>query len=371
MLNMNSIAIQVAFGRATSKSIALVLLCGVFSALTAPAQDKLVFAVDIIRHGDRTPLSNPFREAPSLWPEGMGRLTALGTNQEYALGAEMKRLYYRELLDSNAASNSICAFSTDTDRTRMSARLFLSGLVGDAAAQSIPIYLKVPINITAGLSDSNAISTGQVLDPDGTANMQALRSQYVLQSPEWKATNAALQPQFTRWSQALGVRINSVQDLEGLSDTLYIHQIHHVPWTNRLSPDDIEAIIAAGRWAFVYQYNANIGRVSGRAFLKKVSEYMENARREEVSRKATALKYVLFSAHDSTLLSEMSALRAPLTGTNSPPYAALLHFGLFEAGPANFYLRVTYKDRAEHVVPDPENGGATWSLEHLSNLAGQ
>ena len=354
--------------RAASISPALLLLWSVFFAVPVPAQDKLVFAVDIIRHGDRTPLSNPFREDPALWPEGVGQLTALGTNQEYALGAEMKRLYYRELLDSDTASNSIRAFSTDTDRTRMSARLFLSGLAGDAAARSIPISLKVPLDITAGLSDSNAISTAAILNPDGTANMQALQSRYVLESPEWKATNAALQPQFARWGQALGLRLNSIQDLEGLGDTLYIHQIHHVPWTNRLGAEDIEAIIAAGRWAYVYKYNPNIGRVSGMPLLKKISEYMENARREEVARKERALKYVLFSAHDNTLLSEMSALKAPLTGTNSPPYAACLHFGLFEAGGTNFYMRVTYG--AERAVPDPENGGASWSLEHLSNLAG-
>ena len=44
------------------KPMALVLLWCVFFAVTVPAQDKLVFAIDIIRHGDRTPLSNPFRE---------------------------------------------------------------------------------------------------------------------------------------------------------------------------------------------------------------------------------------------------------------------------------------------------------------------
>jgi acid phosphatase len=366
---MRSPGIQFAFKRATPKSTALVLLWCVFFAATVPAQDRLVFAIDIIRHGDRIPLNNPFREDLTNWPEGLGKMTPLGTNQEYTLGAEMKKLYYRQLLDSNTASNAIRAFSTDTDRTRMSARLFLSGLVGDAA-QSIPINLQIPVDITAGLSDSNAISTARVLNPDDTPNLRALRSQYVLQTPEWMAANAALQPQFARWGLALGARITNLQDLEGLSDTLYIHQIHHVPWTNRLSPQDIESIIAAGRWAFVYQYNPNIGRVTGMPLLKKISEYMENARREEVSRKETALKYVLFSAHDNTLLSEMSALRAPLTGTNSPPYAAILHFALFEAGRTNFYIRVNYKDRADHVVPDPEDGGAAWSLEHLLNLAG-
>jgi acid phosphatase len=351
-----------------SKSTALVLL--LFLAGAAPAQDKLVFAADIIRHGDRTPYNNPFKEDPTNWPEGWGELTALGTNQEIALGAEMRKLYYSGLLDDNTASNSICAFSTDMDRTRQSARLFLSGLAGDAAL-TIPIHLTVPVNIAAGFTDGNTVSTAMILNPDTNANMAALQKQYVLETPEWKATNDALRPQFARWSRALGLTINGIQDLGGVSDSLYIHQIHHVPWTNRLGPDDIAAIIAAGRWAFVNEYNTNVGRVTGKPLLKKISEYMENARRGEVSKNGAALKYVLFSAHDSTLLSEMSALKAPLAGTNAPPYGAVLHFGLHEAGPGNFHIRVNYKDRAEHVVPDPENGGAEWTLEDLSKLAGQ
>jgi acid phosphatase len=282
----------------------------------------------------------------------------------------MRRLHYRDLLDANTASQSIRAFSTDMPRTRTSARLFLSGLVGDAA-QSIPIQTNIPIDITAALSGSNAVSTAMVLNPDTTPNMQALRSQYVFHSPEWVATNAALQPQFARWSKALNLQINGIQDLIGVGDSFYIHQIHHVPWTNRLSADDIGAIIAAGRWAFVHEYNTNVGRFSGNALLRKISQYLENARREAVSPKGTALKYVLFSAHDHTLISEMSALKAPLTGTNSPPYCALLHFGLFESGGTNFHIQVTYKDHAVHVVPDPEDGGASWSLEHLLKLAGQ
>jgi acid phosphatase len=366
---MSLIDMQIALKRVKPRSMAWVLLSSLFFSAAVPAQDKLVFAFDIIRHGDRTPLSNPFKEDPALWPEGLGNLTALGSNQEYALGAEMKDRYYRGFLDSDAASNSICVFSTDTDRTRASARLFLSGLVGDAA-RSIPVHLNMPIDLTVGFSASNVISVGKVVHPDETPTMLALESQYLSQSPEWMATNAALRPQFARWSRAVGRAINSVQDLGSLSDTLFIHQIHHVPWTNSLSPDDVDAIIAAGRWAFVHQYDPAVRRVIGEPLLKKIAGYFENARREQVSLKATALKYVLLSAHDDTLLTAMSALKAPLTGTNSPPYAASLHFALFEAGPANFYIRVTYRDRADHVVPDPENGGASWTVEHLSNLAG-
>jgi acid phosphatase len=357
------------FKRAATRSLALLLLWGLTPAFHGRAQEKLVFAIDIIRHGDRTPLSNPFHENfTNLWPEGIGIMTTLGSNQEFSLGAEMKRRYYSGLLDAATASNSIRAFSTDTDRTRKSARYFLAGLVGDAAG-SIPVNLRIPIDVTTGLSESNSVSAAAILNPDSTTNMRALQTQFVTQSPEWMATNAAWQPQFARWGLALGMRINNIQALSGLSDTWYIHQIHHVPWTNTLSAADIEDIIAAGRWAFVYEYNLNVGRVSGKPFVQKVSQYMENARREALSGQGAGLKYVLFSAHDSTLLSEMSALRSPLTGTNAPPYAAILHFGLFQSGGTNFLLRVNYKDRADHVVPDPENGGAAWSLEHLANLA--
>jgi acid phosphatase len=367
---MSMIDIPFAFKRARSKSMALILLLCVFFAAALPAQDKLVFAIDIIRHGDRTPLNNPFGEDLSNWPEGLGSMTALGTNQEIALGSEMRKLHYGALLDSNTASQSILAFSTDMARTRASAHLFLTGLVGDSA-RTIPIHLTIPIDITAGFTDANVVGSAQVLNPDTTPNLLTLVNQYVLTSPEWMATNAALQPQFARWSQGLGLRLTGIQDLGLLSDTLYIHQLHHVPWTNRLGAEDIDAIIAAGRWAFVHEYNTNVGRVTGKPLLKKIAQYMENARREEVSLKATSLKYVLFSAHDSTLLSEMSALESPLAGTNAPPYAACLHFGLFESGPARFQIRVNYKDHADHVVPDPEDGGAAWPLEHLLKLAGQ
>ena len=178
---------------------------------------------------------------------------------------------------------------------------------------------------------------------------------YIFETPEWKATNAALQPQFARWGQALGVKITNIGNLISLSDTLYIHQIHQVALTNRLGADDIATIVAAGRWAYVYEFNLNMGGVVGRPLLRKIGEYMENARREEVSRKQGGLKYVLISAHDDTLLREMSALKTPLTGTNSPPYAALLHFGLFQAGPGNFHIRVNYKDQTDQRRAGPGN----------------
>jgi hypothetical protein len=328
----------------TSLSIAFILL---FFAVNISAQDKLVFAVDIIRHGDRTPTTELPGANPALWPEGLGQLTAEGTNQEYELGSRMRSFYLDSgLLGSNYVPGTIAVVSTATDRTRMSAKLFLMGLLANATP-SIPIQTNVPATL---------------LIPTARRDFNNLLSRYVFPTPEWQATNAALQPQFDRWSRATHLEIANANNLIIPGDTLYIYQVHHVPVTKDLTPDDVQAIINAGRWVMAREYQAEVGQITGKDLLKKIGEYMRKAKREAASPKGTRLKYVLFSAHDSTLLSEMSVLRAPLTGANTPPYASFLHFALFEAKGGKFHIQIAYHDEADHVVPNPADGGASWSL---------
>jgi len=85
--------------------------------------------------------------------------------------------------------------------------------------------------------------------------MRALPLPYVLQSPEWDRHQCGAATAIRPLGPGLGLSIRTVQDLEGLSDTIFIHQIHHIRGPTALSPDDIDAIVAAGGWAFVYQYN--------------------------------------------------------------------------------------------------------------------
>jgi acid phosphatase len=351
-----------------AKSMTFVLFCILFAA-RGSAQDKLVFAVDIIRHGDRTPTIQLPGTSPALWPEGLGKLTALGTNQEFSLGSRMRSLYTNAgLLGSNDLPGTLCVFSTDKERTRARAQIFLRGLLAESNPPT-PILTQIPINIEAALSKPNLISAGQLLIPNDRRDFPALLSQYVLHAPEWLSTNIIFQPQLDHWSRALNSNIVNIHDLIIPADALYIHQLHHVPLPDGLSPDEVNTIIKAGRWAFVYQYQAEVGQITGRPLLKKIAEYLNNASHEKILRKTNPLKYVLFSAHDSTLLSEMSALRSPLTDGHVPPYAALLHFALFETSRTNFYVQVTYHDDADHIVPNPTRSDASWSLKEIKSCA--
>lgn len=63
-----------------------------------PAEDTLLFAHVLFRHGDRTPTSistyaNDPNKYASYWPIGVGQLTKLGMLETYKLGLELRKRY--------------------------------------------------------------------------------------------------------------------------------------------------------------------------------------------------------------------------------------------------------------------------------------
>ncbi|GAB6033432.1 hypothetical protein CHUAL_013317 [Chamberlinius hualienensis] len=82
----------------------------------------------IFRHGQRNPLhvckSDPHRH---LWLEGAGNLTKDGKIQAFQLG-EKYRLLYKTFLNSDYNPNEVYVYSTDTDRSLMTAACCMAGL---------------------------------------------------------------------------------------------------------------------------------------------------------------------------------------------------------------------------------------------------
>lgn len=118
------------------------------------AEEKIIFAVTLIRHGDRTALHEINGVKPAA---GLGELTPLGMHQEYLLGKQMRERYINQLhlLPSNYHSNSIYVLATPYSRTLMSAESFLLGFYPPGtgpkldnnapalpyAIQPVPIYV--------------------------------------------------------------------------------------------------------------------------------------------------------------------------------------------------------------------------------------
>lgn len=345
---------------------AAIFLFGFALCASAVAQDRLVFAVDVIRHGDRTPFED-IPTAPHRWAPGMAQLTARGVRQEYELGSRMRSIYvdrYR-LLPPRYAPGTIYVRSTNVDRTLMSAQAFLAGLypremgsvIGGSgrpampdASQPIPVHT-VPSSEETLLDPSNSIY-----------RYDDLQARFVVPSTSWQERSAALRPQFARWSNAAGIQITDLQQIVSFGDIFLVRERHHVPPPQGLTAEDVGTIIDAWSWARAATLKpAQIGRTTGRELFKTIMGYFEDAVRGK-----TPLKYVLFAAHDTTILSELSALGAPLD--RAPPYASRLNFSLFRSDEGGYLVDISLNDQPVAV---PGCGGASCSLSQFAALLDQ
>src|SRR3990167_2889333 len=105
------------------------VLLVLFVSTNAFATEHLIFAADLIRHGDRTPVDE-VPAAPHVWKEGLGELTAEGMNQEFQLGVALRKRYVEQthLLPPQYDVKTLMVRSTDFNRTLMSAESLLYGL---------------------------------------------------------------------------------------------------------------------------------------------------------------------------------------------------------------------------------------------------
>lgn len=310
-----------------------------FIHLNAFAKETLIFVFDVIRHGDRTPL-HVIPKASYVWPQGLGQLTPEGMQQEFQRGVEFRKEYVdrTHLLSAHYNNKEIYVLSTNADRTLMSAQSVLLGLyplgTGPVLSESNQFALPnrfqpVPIHVTAKDASNNA-------ENDFSQQEHKALKKYVFNRPDWIQKNAAMQSEMVRWSRATGFKLKHLSQLRPLGDALYVYQLHHVPLPAGLNAEDVQRIIALGREVSITEYQTKaVADVIGMPLLATINEYLEKA-----SKQKTPLKYVLFSAHDTTIMSLMTTLGSPLT--EKPPYGANLKFALYKKDTGGYLIKVTY-----------------------------
>ena len=337
MTSVNSSSLDPDKGRAFLRALtafcfsACVAACGNATfALPAFCEDnpQLIFAVDVIRHGDRGPIDD-FKSAPFKWPQGLGQLTAEGMDGEYQLGKQFRARYVDKyhLLPEHYDFHTMYVRASDVDRTLMSAECTLMGLypmgsgpVGDDGAVSAPSrYQPIPIH-------TRPRETDDMLVPDANKGVRDTYTKYVYDSDEWKQRAAKESLNFEHWSQVTGTKITELRQMSGIGDTVHIREIHHVPMPDGMTKADAEAMKEAGEWVFATTFKpAQVGEATGGKLLALIARYLESATTGDGK-----LKYVLFSAHDSTISSLLSAMKAP--ADIRPPYSSDLSLTLWKRG---------------------------------------
>lgn len=333
------------------------IVTSLFGTINVLAKEQLLFAVDLIRHGDRIPVF-AIPKSPYHWSEGYGELTPEGMNQEFQLGVQLRKKYIDKyhLLPAHYRSETMYVRSTDVNRTLMSAESCLMGLYPlgtgpqlnsntpalPAAFQPIPVHT-VP------------------LDQDHLLTWKASKNVLLIMKNHkaWQEKMASLQDQFAKWSQATGMKIENLGQLELLGDNFYIRKLHHIPLPAGMSSQDAAQIISAGQWVLVNKVKSEkIASPVGHEILKTVMNYFQRTTEQPLT-----LKYVLFSAHDVTIMAVMNTLGAPM---NEPPtYASHLNFALFE-NDKKYSIKVSLNDQPVNI---PVCHGSVCSLEQFSKLA--
>ncbi|MBF0543947.1 MAG: histidine-type phosphatase [Candidatus Riflebacteria bacterium] len=303
------------------------LLFSLFPNINLSAEEKLLFAVTLIRHGDRTPLHDIITD-PYKWEIGKGELTPLGMNQERKLGSELRKRYVDELklLTPNYVNSSIYALATDFNRTIQSAQSFLLGLYppgfGPKLQNGIPAlpaaYQPIPIRTLPARVDNFLLAYGVRTD-----KFNKMCEKYVFSTEFWKKENNKYKDKLESWSKIFGVKIDSINDLGKIGDNLNVRNRYGVPFPQGLSNDDAQTIINLAAWFMAQQYKPKvIGNFIGSEFLFKLKDEMErvlNGKQE--------YKFFLYSGHDTSILPVMSALGVPLD--MNPPYASHIDFELY------------------------------------------
>lgn len=344
-----------------TSALSTFVLTGLLSTASM-ATEQLVFAVDIIRHGDRTP-EYGLPTVHHQWKPGKGQLTATGMQQEYVLGKSRREEYVNQyhLLPARYEPGTVYVRSTELDRTLMSAESFLMGLYPPGTGPSVSGQSALPDGYQPIPVRTVPHEQEKLLYTDGPLyHFDSLLAKYVYPSKAWQDKTKSLQPKFSAWSQATGIKITNLKQLFDIGDALYIGRLYQVPPPAGLSEQDVDQIIEAGNWAFVHEFrDKRVGHITGRMILQNVRDYFHAAVRQK-----SPLKYVLFSAHDSTLLTGLSALQAPLD--QRPPYSSDLNFSLFKTDHGKYRVRIKFNNKPVFV---PKCGGTSCTLSQFASLA--
>jgi len=316
------------------------------SALTALAGQELIFAVTLIRHGDRCPYAAMDSTVIKYkWPQGIGELTPEGMNQEYNLGKTLREKYIKTygLLPDTYQSGKMYVLSTDYNRTLMSAESFLTGFyppgTGPKLENNTPALpdsiQPIPIHITPK-GQTNIINP-EISD---SKEFDALLEKYSYTQKAWIDQNKALSEDFKHWGKCLGVKIDNLSDFLIPADNVNCMHIHNIPLPKELTKEDIDKIIENKMSACAVRFvPKEIAIFMATPFLTKLKTDMDIA----VKNNTPHFNYILYSGHDDSILGIMSALNVPLA--NNPPYASHIDFELYKDN-NDYMVKVLYNGKA-------------------------
>lgn len=342
---------------------------------------KLIFVAELCRHGDRAPIGEfPSDAMPaSRWPEGVGQLTAIGQRAHYELGTRLRAKYVDTgFLSPSYSVNELYVRSTDIDRTLMSAMSQLMGLYPPGTAPNADVRVHFgedPLHENEGglphmfqpiPIHTHAYTNEMVLLPGANCprHKQLMIERYhrdeFLQKIE---TEAKFLQVAGRIAQVSNPAKFSIFNLQILYDTWKCCAAHSVPLPTDATPDIVSHARNLSNWLIVF---SNQGlenhRLRAGLVLNTVREYMalaalrEGKHRSDAVLEAKSKKFVLLSAHDTTVAATLAALR--VFDGKYPPYNSTLFWQLYQRADHSLFVNLQFNGKTI-VLPGCESENCT------------
>eukprot|EP00037_Helgoeca_nana_P018591 m.177656 g.177656 ORF g.177656 m.177656 type:complete len:490 (-) comp24497_c0_seq2:323-1792(-) len=360
----------------------LARLCLLAAALCeSNAAPSLRLVQMIFRHGDRSAIHVIPTLPPVHWPQGLGQLSAIGMQQQFAAGFGYRQRY-GNLVGWTYNSSAVEVRSTDVNRCLVSAESQLAGWFPQNVSVfptnfpiAAPVWLPIPVHTVPTSSDSLLRPFDRGSCPKYTAWRDALPTSQTYATkraetvPPATCRKVGLTPPcivsgfITKVGVLSGLPQLDIATLWQVVDTLFCRSQHNVtifPWAAADNNHVLDYLMELESWSMYSEFNSSLARkLTGG---NMISELVKNAHAMfdpttnvlNLTTVGGGRKLMLYSAHDTTVAALISALDPNRFGmTASPPYASAMIVEMWaDQSLGSAFFRLRFQNHTSTTTPN-------------------